>query len=180
MGLLAMLGMAKAPVPAPHPVQMYSTFYSWWDNTPPGSPEISNPVIHTVADGDGSWANPVTVAVGHSIINGRDILDFAPGIKFYVPNIRKYLIVEDTCGDGPTPQNGPCHTNVDEPGYPQIDIWLDGRTDTANNHKKSNDCMDKLTRVGLVVTNPRNNYAVVKGSVYGGCGKQYGDAIVTA
>ena len=85
------------------------TGYDYWDNTPPGSPVISNPVIHQVAGGTGTWQDPTTVAVGHSIINGQDILDWAAGTRFYIPNLRRYFIVEDTCGDGPDPQDEPCH-----------------------------------------------------------------------
>lgn len=101
----------------------YLTGYSVEDNTPPGSRGISNPVIHQQAGGTGTYADPITVAVGHSIVNGKDILDFPAGTRFYFPVLRIYGIVEDTCGDGSTPQNGPCHT-----GYPNASTnkyWID-------------------------------------------------------
>lgn len=101
----------------------YLTGYSVEDNTPPGSRSISNPVVHQQAGGTGTYADPITVAVGHSIVNGKDILDFPAGTRFYFPVLRIYGIAEDTCGDGSTPQNGPCHT-----GYPNSSTnkyWID-------------------------------------------------------
>ena len=57
-------------------------------------------------------------------MDDEDILDYPAGTRFYIPNVRRYFIVEDTCGDGDTPQNGPCHT-----GYPKgttawVDMWI--------------------------------------------------------
>lgn len=156
--------------------QAYVTGYSYWDNTPAGSATISDPVLHNVAGGIGSYADPITVAVGHSIINGVDILDFAKGTRFYLPNLRRYFIVEDTCGDGKTPQNGACHT-----GYPSgasfwIDVWVGGGT---VNSSVSNSCMNAITDVHLVITNPAPNYAVTQGEISAQC-VQYGDAVVNA
>jgi hypothetical protein len=52
-------------------------------------------VIQVIRVGD-----PITLAAGHSIINGKDIGDYAYGTKFYVPNLRKYFTAADACGDG--------------------------------------------------------------------------------
>ena len=155
--------------------QVFVTGYSYWDNTPPGSATISNPILHQVAGGTGTYQDPITVAVGHTITNGKDILDFPAGTRFYVPNLRRYFIVEDTCGDGSTPQNGPCHT-----GYPSnasywIDVWVGG---AGVSQSKANTCMDNITDVHLVIRNPASNYAVVPGEITNSC-NQYGESVVT-
>ena len=143
----------------------YVTGYSYWDNTPAGSAQISNPVIHQTAGGTGTYADPITLAVGHSIINGKDILDYPAGTKFYFPYLEKYAIVEDTCGDGSTPQNGPCHT-----GY-QGHVWVDLYVDGANvSQSVSNTCMDNITDIHNIIENPASTYTVLTGSVTGsGC-----------
>jgi hypothetical protein len=138
----------------------YITGYSYWDNTPAGTAEISNPVIHAKAGGTGTYTDPITLAVGHSIINGKDILDYPAGTKFYLPYLRKYVIVEDTCGDGNTPQNGPCHT-----GY-KGNVWIDLYVDGQNLSRSLSDaCMDKITDVHAVIKNPGPNYPVVAGAL---------------
>ena len=154
----------------------YLTAYTYWDNTPPGSSQISNPIIHTLAGGTGTYSDPITVAVGHSITAGLDTLDYPAGTKFYVPNLRKYFIVEDTCGDGLTPQNGPCHTGYQ--GHPWLDLWIDG----ANGTKATSDaCANQVTDLHLIIENPGSNYAVTPGPVYNnGCADQYGDTVVSA
>lgn len=178
-------GSPTSAAPAPTPTsgasneirsQAYLTGYSYWDNTPAGSAAISDPVLHTVAGGTGTYADPITIAVGHSIINGKDILDFPKGTRFYVPNLRRYFIVEDTCGDGRTPQNGPCHT-----GYPSgasfwLDLWVGGGSVTSS---AADTCMSNLTDIHLVIQNPASTYAVVTGEIATRC-SQYGDGIVSS
>lgn len=158
----------------------YLTAYTYWDNTPPGSADISHPIIHQKAGGTGTFNDPITLAVGHSIINGKDILDYPAGTKFYVPNLRKYFIVEDTCGDGNTPQNGPCHnlSTADKGAQAWLDMWIDGRNATKSS---SNSCAEALTANYLVIQNPASNYVVVNGSVMSGssCPQQYGNTVIT-
>jgi hypothetical protein len=156
----------------------YVTGYDYWDNTPPGSPIISNPVIHTVASGTGTWQDPTTVAVGHSIINGQDILDWPAGTRFYIPNLRRYFIVEDTCGDGPDPQDEPCHDLSTAPPGAQtwLDVWVDG---SQMSQSAANNCEDKITHLQLVIESPAADYAVVPGSIAGSsCTQQYGNTVV--
>ena len=43
---------------------------------PAGLPDISHPVLHKKAGGSGTYADPVTIAVGHSLETGKDLLDF--------------------------------------------------------------------------------------------------------
>lgn len=155
----------------------YTTAYGWPDNTPPGSSAISNPILHTVAGGSGTYVDPITLAVGHSILNGNDTLDYPAGTRFYIPNLRRYFIVEDTCGDGSTPQNGPCHTGFSAPAVAWVDMWVGGSQGTASAVLA---CEDAVTGNHLIVENPASNYVAMPGSVYGtSCTQQYGDTIVT-
>ena len=175
------------PTPVPQPtsnevfIKAYTTAYTYWDNTPPGSADISHPILHSKAGGTGTYANPITLAVGHSIISGKDILDYPAGTKFYIPNVRRYFIVEDTCGDGGSPQNGPCHT-----GYPLgtttwVDMWIDGQSGSSS---AANSCAENLTDgngvAHTIIKNPASNYVVVSGPVFqnGSCSAQYGNTAV--
>lgn len=138
--------------------KVYLTGYSYWDNTPPGSAAISKPVIHRRAGGRGTYTDPITLAVGHSIIGRRQTLDYPAGTKFYLKNLRKYAIVEDVCGDGNRPQNGPCHTGKN--GYPWIDIYVDGSKSPSRN---ATQCAYNITSFQTVIMNPRSDYPVVIG-----------------
>ena len=144
----------------------YLTGYTYWDNTPPGSAAIARPVIHRRAGGIGTYDDPVTLAVGHKIIGGRQTLDYEAGTRFYIPNLRRYAIVEDVCGDGPRPQNGPCHTG--HRGHPWLDIYLDGR---RVGDAESQRCAYRITGLQTVVINPRPGYPVDRGPISeSGCG----------
>lgn len=171
------------PTPTPNPegerkFNVYVTGYTWHDNTPPGSADIALPVIHQKAGGTGTFTDPITVAVGHSIINGKSIPDYAAGTKFYIPNVRRYFIVEDVCGDGSRPQNGPCHTGYPSGAEAWLDIWIDGQTGTKS---QTNACAEAITGVFAVIKNPAAIYAVDAGSVFsaGKCATQYGNSVVT-
>lgn len=157
----------------------YITGYTYYDNTPPGSPEISHPILHSLAGGTGTYSDPITVAVGHSIIGGNDILDYPAGTRFYMPFVRRYFMVEDTCGDGPTPQNGPCHdlSTADPGSTTWLDIWIDGRSGTVT---QTETCMNNLTGIHTVIKDPRSTYTVVSGPVFqnGACSVQYGETPV--
>lgn len=166
-----------APPAAQPTIKAFVTGYSYFDNTPPGSPDISNPVIHKVAGGTGTFADPITVAVGHNLSTGKDVLDWPAGTRFYVPNLRRYLIVEDTCGDGGKPQNGPCHVGYPAGSSTWLDVWVDGRGGTS---AKADACMDAITDVWAVIKDPRPNYAVAAGPIAAGGCTQYGNAVVTA
>ena len=173
------------PIPDPKPVatstetriKAYLTAYTYWDNTPPGSADIALPVIHEKAGGMGTYADPITIAVGHVISSGKSTPDYPAGMKFYVPNVRRYFIVEDLCGDGSTPQNGPCHK-----GYPLgtvawFDMWIDGATGTKS---QTNSCAEAVTGSFLVIKDPAPNYQVVTGPVFqdSTCTEQFGDTVL--
>ncbi|HKS01542.1 MAG TPA: hypothetical protein VJS86_07680 [Arthrobacter sp.] len=179
------LAAACAPPPRQPPdekvvTDAYMTAYTWFDNTPPGSLDISNPVLHTKAGGTGTYEDPVTIAVGHSLESGKDVLDIPAGTRIYVPNVRRYFIVEDTCGDGPTPQNGPCHSTAkaQEGASIWVDLWIGGEGGTKSSTRR---CARKVTTVGTAVFNPRADYAVASGGgvIHGGkCDTGYGDELV--
>jgi len=156
-------------------IRAYTTWYSFYDNTPPGSAAISNPVLHRTAGGAGTYDDPITIAVGHDMSSGHDVLDWPAGTRFYIPNVRRYFIVEDTCGDGPTPQNGPCHDRTRERDAAGASTWLDGWAGKA-----SQSCMERLTAVHTVIVDPVRGYPVVTGDLGGSggtCAKQFGDTI---
>jgi hypothetical protein len=165
-------------------LKAYTTAYSRFDNTPPGSADISNPVVHKKAGGTGTYADPLTLAVGHVKTGGKDVLDFPAGTRFYLPDLRRYAIVEDTCGDGPKPQNEPCH-RLDAPGNKApagakvwVDVWVGGSGSTA---KQADACMSKVTdgdgAVHTIIEHPRKDYIVVSGPVLskGHCTAGYGN-----
>jgi hypothetical protein len=168
----------------------YTTAYTYFDNTPPGSADISYPssaypTLHEKAGGTGTWQDPITLAVGHVITTGTstvDTPDFAPGTRFYLPNVRRYFIVEDTCGDGPTPQDMPCHKLTPDVASTSAQIWVDLWIDGAGGTKEAvNDCASALTdgmgQTHLLIENPRPDYAVSTGTLFanGACSQQFGD-----
>ena len=154
--------------------EAYNTLYASYDNTPKGSTETDLGGHTGTAGGTGTYADPVTLAVGGSIINGKEIDDYAYGTKFYIPAFRKYFIATDFCGDGNAPQNEPCHKS-EEPGKPQLDLYAG----TTNNSAVLA-CEDADTGDHLMIENPASNYAVVAGSIYNGtCETPLGDTVVT-
>lgn len=140
--------------------EVYLTGYTYWDNTPPGSAEIARPVLRKKAGGTGTWQSPITIAVGHRIENGRQTLDFPAGTRFYLPRLQKYAIVEDVCGDGPTPQNGPCHSG--HQGRPWLDIWLGGKSMSAAD---ADACARRITAVQQIILDPPRDLPVAKGEI---------------
>jgi hypothetical protein len=139
---------------------VYLTGYSYWDNTPPGSAAIAKPVIHREAGGVGTYNDPITLAVGHSYAGGRHSMVFPAGTRFYFPKIKRYAIVEDLCGDGSAPQNGPCY--VGKNGRPWIDIYVGGKQVSP---AFANRCMYALTGMHQAIMNPQPGYQVIKGSI---------------
>lgn len=139
---------------------IYLTGYTYWDNTPPGSAEIARPVLRQRAGGTGTWQSPITIAVGHSIVNGRQTLDYPAGTRFYLPRLRKYAIVEDVCGDGPNPQGGPCHTGHN--GRPWLDIWIGGK---GVSPQDADACARRITAVQTAIINPPRDLPVQAGEI---------------
>lgn len=190
-GVLALILAAGActnqePPPPPQTADtvgepVYITAYTWFDNTPPGSPIISHPVLHKTAGGTGTYEDPVTIAVGHSLETGKDVLDYPAGTRIYLPNVRRYFIVEDTCGDGDAPEEGPCHTGAEEFGDASIwlDIWIGGEDESAEFARR---CTREVTGVHTAVFDPADNYVVAAGEGVihdGECDSGYGNELVT-
>jgi len=147
-------------------LQGYVTGYSYWDNTPPGSAAISHPRIHDVAAGAGTYADPITVAVGHDMSSGDNVLDWPAGTRFYLPYLHRYFIVEDTCGDGSTPENGPCHTGYPSPAVTWLDVWVGGQ---HADQSASNACMNAITGVHTVIRDPGPGHPVTSGELTDNC-----------
>lgn len=141
-------------------MNVFLTGYSWWDNTPRGSAQIARPVIHRTAGGVGTYEDPITLAVGHKKTGGRSVMDYRPGTRFYIEKLQKYAIVEDMCGDGPRPQDGPCHTG--HRGHDWIDIYVGGR---RMDEASVDACMRHITGIQSVVLNPRPGYPVTPGEI---------------
>lgn len=156
----AVTNVAYAPQGGGQAMSVYLTGYSFWDNTPRGSAQIARPVIHRQAGGSGTYHDPVTIAVGHSKVGGRSYMDFPAGTRFYFPKLQKYGIVEDLCGDGPNPQNGPCHSG--HRGLPWLDIYVGGRSISASS---ANSCMYAITGVQKAILNPGPGMPVLQGEV---------------
>ncbi|WP_273935009.1 hypothetical protein [Kutzneria chonburiensis] len=117
------------------------TFYGAADNDPPGSRDIAYPgVLHGQAGGTGTFEDPITFAAQ----DGR----FAPGTKIYVPDVRRYFILEDSCAS--------CSGS-------HIDLW----TGSANDRGIVR-CEDSLTRNGSrpYQLNPPAGLAVSPGDLY--------------
>ncbi len=138
----------------------YVTAYSSYDNNPPGSAEISHPVIHHQAGGKGTFADPITVAVADGSNGG---LQFAAGTRFYIPNLRAYFIAEDTIG-------GSSGSRV------HLDVWAGGQSSSRSSADR---CMSQVTGNFLVLRNPARHYAVVSGPLAANdrCRKRYGDTV---
>lgn len=125
--------------------QVFTTGYTYWDNTPPGSAEIARPQIHDRAGGTGTWKDPITVAVQA----GR----FPFGTRFYLPELKKYFIVEDLCGA--------CHDGRGGGAY-TLDLWIDGRDLSSSG---ADQCASRVTGVQPAVKDPDADLPVATGPV---------------
>jgi 3D (Asp-Asp-Asp) domain-containing protein len=125
--------------------RVYTTGYTWFDNTPPGSALISHPRVHRRAGGTGTYDDPITLAVGHSLASGTDVLDLPAGTRVYVPHVRRYFVVEDTCGDGAAPQRHGCHDLSDAPDGTSlwIDLYVGG--DRGSDRTDVQQCAGRVT-----------------------------------
>jgi len=182
--VLAAAMLVTAPLPAQAAEKRvrtaYTTGYTFFDNTPPGTADISHPVRHDRAGGVGTFRNPITIAVGHRIRNGRDILDYPAGTKLYLPHVRRYFIVEDTCGDGPRPQRRPCHNLDSAPrrATTWVDLWVGGHA--SDRRSAVQRCASKITdgdghSLHTIVVNARRGHPVVRGALFhdGRCTRLY-------
>ncbi|HEX4251428.1 MAG TPA: hypothetical protein VH008_26445 [Pseudonocardia sp.] len=139
---------AAPPPPAPAQLNIWLTGYSWQDNTPPGSSIVGEPVLHQQAGGTGTFTDPITVAVpGH-----QGAMAWQPGTRFYLPTVRRYVIVEDSGASRPPP-GADTH----------LDMWIGGQDGTL---AATNACEDTLTGRVPAVLNPPANLPVIVGPIY--------------
>jgi hypothetical protein len=166
------------PSPVEREIRAYLGGYSFADNTPENSAAIDHPVVHTTAGGSGTYDDPITVGVGHVGAGDDTVLDWPAGTRFYVPNLRRYLVVEDTCGDGDRPEDGPCHTGYPADATTWLNVWVGGEGEAAQAPRP---CMTAIQGVWTVFVNPSPDYAVEPGPIYeaGACTRQYGDTPIT-
>ena len=163
VGALAVLvaGCSQAPEPQPQPqapaspapgapnqLTIWLTGYSWQDNTPPGSSVVGEPVLHKEAGGQGTFADPITVAVpGH-----EGAMAWQPGTKFYLPSVQRYVIVEDS-GAAKQPAGTDTH----------LDMWIDGQDGTK---QATDDCENTFTGRVPAQANPPDNLPVMAGPIF--------------
>jgi hypothetical protein len=136
----------------------YTTGYGWPDNSPPGA-VVSGPA--GTAGGIGTFADPITIAVGYV----GNVPDYPYGTRFYIPNVRRYFIVEDTCAE--------CHSTPSGASV-WVDMWTGGN---GSDDSGILACEGELTGNHTIIRNPDAHRAVVQGALYSGttCTAQFGD-----
>jgi Ricin-type beta-trefoil lectin domain len=113
----------------PAAVEVYATYYGWYDNTPPGCATAYS----GCAGGDGTYQHPITFA--------SDKHEFPVGTILYYPTIEKYVVMGDDCQEcdedwsGKGPDGGP--------RLHHVDIWIGGR---GGNEFDVINCEDGLTQ----------------------------------
>ena len=176
--IVAPAGLLVTAAAAPAPVTIttaFTTGYTWFDNSPPGT-NICCGVVHNAAGGTGTYGDPITLAAG---LVSANVLDYPRGTLFYMPDVRRYFMVEDSCGSVGTG----CHVVSGHAGATTwVDRWVGG---TASDSQKAvQDCADFLTDDGgttplhTIVENPPPGLAVVPGPLFqnGLCTAVYGNA----
>jgi hypothetical protein len=125
---------ALSPVQAsaansPQTIDVYATYYGWYDNTPPGC----STAYSGCAAGVGTYASPITFA--------SDTKEFPFGTILYYPTLEKYFVMGDLCQEctqdwrGHGPDGGPLLRHVD--------LWLGGE---GGNEFDVINCEDALTQ----------------------------------
>jgi Ricin-type beta-trefoil lectin domain len=113
----------------PKQVEVYATYYGWYDNTPPGCATAYS----GCARGTGTYAHPITFA--------SDKTEFPVGTILYYPSIEKYVRMGDDCQEcdedwsGKGPDGGP--------RLHHLDIWIGGK---GGNEFDVINCEDGLTQ----------------------------------
>ena len=113
----------------PKAVEVYATYYGWYDNTPPGCATAYSGCAH----GTGTYQDPITFA--------SDKHEFPVGTILYYPTIEKYVRMGDDCQEcdqdwsGKGPDGGP--------RLHHVDIWIGGK---GGNEFDVINCEDGLTQ----------------------------------
>lgn len=124
------------------------TFYSYHDNNPKNSRTIAYQDFRKEAGGSGTYEDPITIAVTKTFLK--------PKTWLYVNELKKYMRVEDECGDSP------CDNHKTDKF---IDIWMESNEKSVP--KVVKECQEKWTRrteegypPKVVVINPPKNLPV--------------------
>jgi len=129
LSALALDSAGASSVPSPKTLDIYATYYGWYDNTPPGCATSYS----GCATGTGSYADPITFA--------SDAAEFPVGTILYYPTVEKYFIMGDLCQEctedwqGQGPDGGP--------QLHHVDLWLGGE---GGNEFDAINCEDALTQ----------------------------------
>ncbi len=115
-------------------VQVETTSYNNADNQGGNNATICCGVLHKEASGDGSFGNPITLAVPGS---GGSGMQTPAGTRVYFVKYAFYGLVEDS---GASPKS-----------LRRFDIWSDGRGLSTS---AGSDCMDRLTGQSTAILNP--------------------------
>ncbi|ODV00119.1 MAG: hypothetical protein ABT15_30405 [Pseudonocardia sp. SCN 73-27] len=144
-------GTGVAPAgPAGRAFNTEITFYSAYDNDPPGSRAIAYPnARHSQAGGTGTFADPLTLA--------SDPREIAVGTVVYVPLVKKYFVMEDDCAE--------CISDWGGSKVPHLDLFMPNGNDDSVTA-----CQEQLTPAGRVTVelNPPAGRAVSSGPLYSG------------
>jgi hypothetical protein len=121
--------VTAAAAKQPTAVEVYATYYGWYDNTPPGCATAYS----GCAGGNGTYQHPITFA--------SDKQEFPVGTILYYPTIEKYVVMGDDCQEcdqdwsGNGPDGGP-HLH-------HVDLWIGGK---GGNEFDVINCEDALTQ----------------------------------
>ncbi|MCU1436412.1 MAG: hypothetical protein JWR71_3137 [Pseudarthrobacter sp.] len=179
---------APQPVPAPPAAaaerivaSASTTAYALREKTPAGGHGRPN----GAGGATGTYSDPITVTAGNSRTAARSGLDVKAGTRIYLPDVRRYFIVDDSCGNGygngNGPQGSPCRQGDNADAATStiwIDMWLGGRSMSA---EEADNCAAWVTDVQAAVLDPAGNYAVAPGAgvIHDGiCDAGYGNTLV--
>jgi hypothetical protein len=168
-----------APAPAAETIVTIAstTAYALREKTPAGGQGRPN----GAGGATGTYSDPITVTAGNAKAAAHTGLDVKAGTLIYLPDVRRYFIVDDSCGEGTGPQGSPCRQGDDADDATStiwIDMWLGGRSMSA---EEADNCAARVTEVQAAVLNPASNYAVAPGTgvIHDGiCDAGYGNTPV--
>jgi hypothetical protein len=122
---------------------VYMTMFGWPDNSPPG-PDIAYPGSaprHAQAGGLGTYDDPVTFASSPR--------EFRVGSRVYVPRLKKYFVMEDSCAA--------CVTEWRRSHRWHVDMWVGGEGGDVASVLA---CEDSLTADVTLVSSPARGLPV--------------------
>jgi hypothetical protein len=140
-------GVSAPPSGAPpaNQVRVAISAFSWQDNDPPNSAQINSPVVHQMAGGQGTYADPITAGGSGS---------YPPGTRFYLPSLERYVVIEDTGAPPPPPGT-----------QAALSVWIDGRGAVQ---AATDACEDQVTGNGVATAevNPPPGRPVVARPIF--------------